>query len=311
MKFELTILGTNSAIPANGRFPTAQVLNVQENYFLIDCGEGTLVRLQECDVKSGRIDQIFISHLHGDHVYGLMGLITTYSLFRRERPLDIYAPAGIREFIEVQLQSSYTELVYPLNINIVDTEKHQKIFENNLVEVHSIPLIHRIPTTGYLFREKKRKPNIRPEKIQEYSLEVSQILAAKRGEAVKLEDGRTLHNSELTIPAPEPRAFAFCSDTMYSEAIIPHIKGVDLLYHESTFLEERKERARATMHSTALQAATIAKKAAAKKLVLGHYSSQHRDIAAFELEAGRVFKNVVAGIEGMVVDIPFESREER
>lgn len=308
MKFELTLLGTNSALPAHGRYPSAQLLNIQDSYYLIDCGEGTQIRLMEFDQKWGKINQIFISHMHGDHVYGLVGLLTTYSLFGRKSPIDIFGPLGIEELIHTQLRCSYTQLAYPININTVDTLQYRKIFENSIAEVYSIPLIHRVPTTGYLFREKKRQPNVRADKIKAYNLNLNRILTAKEGFDVILPDGTKVPNKELVNPAPPPRAFAYCSDTMYSEAIIPYIKEVDILYHESTFLEERKDRAVYTKHSTAIDAATIAQKAKVKKLVLGHYSSRHRDVKVFEKEAQTVFKNTVAGIEGLTISVPYVGR---
>jgi len=309
MKFELTFLGTNSALPAHGRFPSAQVLNVHHQMFLIDCGEGTQARMLEYNVKRHQINQIFISHLHGDHVFGLIGLLTSYNLIGREEKLEVFAPEGIAEMLEVQLRCSHTLLSYPLEVHTVDTTQYALIYENEEVEVFSIPLKHRIPTNGFLFREKQRPPNMISEKIETYQLSVPQILAAKRGEDVLLSDGRKLSSTELTQPAPAPRSYAYCSDTLYTESILPYIKGVDLLYHESTFLEEGKERAKTTMHSTTTEAAEMARKAGVRLLLLGHYSSRHKDITLFEIEAQTVFPATIGGREGMVVELPYHKEE--
>jgi ribonuclease Z len=305
MNFELTFLGTNSALPAHGRFPSAQVLAVQEQLFLIDCGEGTQARMLDYHVKRHKINQVFISHLHGDHVFGLIGLLTTLNLMGRENKLDIFSPKGLEEVIHVQLRASQTHLGFPIDFHVVDTTAFRLIFENETVAVYSIPLLHRIPTNGFLFREKERLRNIRSEKIEEYELSVSQILAAKEGKNISLEDGRVLPNTELTKAPPPPRSYAYCSDTLYTESILPYIKGVDLLYHESTFIHDNQPRARETMHSTALEAATMAKKAEVKMLFLGHFSSRHKDVRVFEEEALRVFPHAIAAREGMQVSLPY------
>lgn len=305
MNFELTFLGTNSALPAHGRFPSAQVLTVQEQPFLIDCGEGTQARMLDYQVKRHKINQIFISHLHGDHVFGLIGLLTTLNLMGRENQLDIFSPQGLEEMIHVQLKACQAHLGFPIVFHVVDTTASQLIFENEAVAVYTIPLQHRVPTTGFLFREKERPRNIRSEKIEDYQLSISQILLAKDGKDIALEDGRVIPNQELTKAPPPPRSYAYCSDTLYTESILPYIKGVDLLYHESTFLHDAQRRAKETMHSTALEAATIAQKAGVKMLFLGHYSSRHKDVQVFEEEALRVFPHTIAAREGMQVSLPF------
>ncbi len=306
MTFELTFLGTNSALPAHGRFPTAQVLNVCDRHFLIDCGEGTQARMLEHQVKRHKINQIFISHLHGDHVFGLIGLLTSFNLLGRKQKLDIFAPPGIRELIEIQLKCSHTILTYELDIHITDPEQHYLLFENSSVEVYSIPLLHRIPTHGFLFKEKERPLNIISEKIQEYQLNVKQIKAAKLGSNIILSDGTEIPNEELTKKPSPPRSYAYCSDTVHTETILPYIQGVDLLYHESTFLADDRERAKVTMHSTTLEAAAIALKAEAKLLMLGHYSSRHKDVSIFAKEAQSVFSNTVAAREGMRVEVAYD-----
>lgn len=308
MIFEVTLLGTNAALPAHGRHPSAQLVNLQDNYILVDCGEGTQMRLQEHKIKWGRINWILISHMHGDHVYGLVALLTSYNLLGRTSPLSIYGPVELKKFIEDQLQRSYTQLNFPIEIHIVDPTKFEKVFENKVMEFWSVPLHHRIPTNGYLIKEKKRQPNIRPEMIEKYQLSIPQILAVKAGKDLTLPDGDVIANDLLVKPASLPRSYAYCSDTMYEESIVPYINEVDLLYHESTFLDADQERAIFTKHSTASDAAKIAKQAKVSKLILGHFSSRQKDIKLFEEEAKKIFPNTIAGEEGMVIEIPFQGR---
>ncbi len=298
MKFELTILGCNSAIPANNRFPTSQVLNVRGHLYLIDCGEGTQVRLRDNRIKRSKINQIFISHLHGDHVYGLIGLLSSYGLNGRKEPLHIYCPPHLDEMINIQIKYTGHPLPFPLEFHISDTEKHQLIFEDKFVEVYSIPLIHRIPTHGFLFKEKQQSNSMIPERIEKYNIPFNEIQRIKDGGDWTTSNGNTIPHSRLTHPAPVPRSYAFCSDTAYNEAIIPIIKGVDLLYHESTFLHSEAEFAEKTKHSTSIQAATIAKKAEVGKLVLGHYSSRYVELDELQDEAKSVFPNTELGLEG-------------
>ena len=298
MKFELTILGVNAAVPTLDRDPSAQVLNINDQLYLIDCGEGTQLRLLEQKIKTSKIDQVFISHLHGDHFFGLFGLISSFGLAGRERPLDIYSPFGLAEIFEAVTKHTGGIQPFPLNFHPVDTEKPQFLFENQHVKVSSIPLVHRVPTTGFLFQEKERLRSILPEKIQEYNIPYAKIPAIKAGADLTLENGTIIKNEVLTSPPLPPKSFAYCSDTRYHEPIIPLIENVDLLYHESTFCENKKDRTFQTGHSTAKEAATIAKKANAKKLILGHYSTRYKDLNCFLEEASTVFPNTYLGIQG-------------
>lgn len=301
MRFEVTILGVNAAMPANGRHLTAQVLNVRENLFLIDCGEGTQMRLSACNVRRrGRIEHIFISHLHGDHIFGLMGLLTSFSLNGRQKPLHIYGPKGLKEFIDVQLRISQSYMAYTLHVHVTNPEVHELIFENDDVWVYTIPLKHRIPTNGYLFREKERPRRILPEMIERYQLKVPQIRAIKAGQDFITDTGERIPHEQLTIAPPHPRSYAFCSDTAYHQPIVPIIQGVDLLYHEATFLHRAKARAAATFHSTAVQAAQIAQQAQVKRLLLGHYSSRYKDLDPLLHEAKSVFPNSLLAYENHV-----------
>ncbi len=304
MKFELTILGCNSAIPAFNRFPTSQVLQVDNQLYLIDCGEGSQIRIGELAIKKSKINQIFISHLHGDHVFGLIGLLTSMSLAGRKKQIQIFSPPGLREMIEVQIKHSQSHLSYPIEFSELDTTMSALIFEDKAVEVHSIPLVHRIPTTGFLFREKPGLLNIKSEKVKSLNISIEQIIDIKNGSDFTTETGQHIPNHELVLSRMKQRAYAYCSDTMYTESIIPIIKGVDLLYHETTFLHEKLEQAKVTKHSTALQAANIAKAAGVGQLIIGHYSSRYDDVSALVKEAQSVFPNTVAGLDRQRYEVP-------
>ncbi|MDB4505826.1 ribonuclease Z [Saprospiraceae bacterium] len=298
MKFELTILGCNSAIPANNRFPTAQVLNVRGQLYLIDCGEGTQIRLRDNRIRGSRINQIFISHLHGDHIFGLIGVLSSYGLNGRKERLHIYCPPHLDEIINIQLKYTGHPLPYPIEFHITDPEKNQLIFEDKVVEVYTIPLTHRIPTQGFLFIEKRQSDSMIPQKIKAYNIPFKEIQSIKDGNDWVNSNGETVTHSELTTPAPKSRSYAFCSDTMYNESIVSIIEGADLLYHESTFLHSELEFAIKTKHSTSLQAATIAQKAKVGKLILGHYSSRYVELDKLLDEAKSVFPNTELGLEG-------------
>lgn len=306
MRFELTLLGTGAALPMPGRFTSAQVLNINESLCLIDCGEGTQMRLTEYQVRRSKIGQIFISHLHGDHFYGLMGLLTSFALNDRTQPLHIFSPAGLEEIIKVMLHYQGSgSIPYPLQFHVVDTTQYQLIFEDHQLEVYSIPLQHRIPTSGYLFREKQRPRNILPEKIELYQIPISEIKKIKAGADFQLPNGEIVLNAALTAEAPQPRAFAYCSDTRYTPEIIPYIKGVDILYHEATFLQTDEAIAHTHAHSTAEQAALLAKAAEVGQLVIGHFSARYKNATLFEQEARAIFSNTIGGVDGMVLEVPF------
>lgn len=310
MKFCLTILGVNSAIPANGRVPSSQILEVQNEKFLIDCGEGCQIRMDQFGIGRSKINHAFISHLHGDHIFGLPGLLYSFSLNRRRSPLHLYSPQPdlLREML-ANLLLAQGKLGYELFFHDATATDGQPrlVFENELLTVYSFSLLHRVPTVGYLFREKQRPPNIVPEKIKEYGLTVEQILLAKRGMEIRLSDGRTLAPAELTLPPPPPRSYAYASDTMYHEGMVAAVAGVDLLYHEATFAHEMAGYAAETMHSTPRQAAQIALKAQVKKLILGHFSSRYKDLRPLLKEAEEVFPSTVLGEEGRVYELPFRS----
>jgi len=307
MKFELTILGSNAAVPGNGRNLSAQLLNVHEKYFLIDCGEGTQMQIGKFGIRKSKIHHIFISHLHGDHIFGLIGLLTSFSLDGRKEPIHIYSPKGLERLINVQLEISQSHLTYPLHFYEVDTTVHRLIYESDKIEVFSIPLKHRIEASGYLFKEKPLPLNIRAEKIEAHQIPYTAIPSIKAGEDYITPFGKCIDNKELTLPPKSIRTFAYCSDTMYIESLIPIIEGIDLLYHEATFANEKIEQAKITMHSTAQQAAAIAKMAKVKQLIIGHFSLRYKNVNVLLDEARAVFENTLAAEEGKRYEIPLET----
>lgn len=298
MSFELTILGCSSASPTSHRNPSSQILQHNEQLFLIDCGEGTQVQLRRRKIKFSKINHIFISHLHGDHYFGLIGLISTFHLSGRQNDLHIYAPAKLKEIIDLQLKASSTWLEYKLYFHPHDFENPGIIFENDKLSVQSIRLKHRIPTNGFVFREKIKPRSINRKMVDAFEVPVYALNKIKQGEDYLCDDGKTIPNEKLTFDPPAPVSYAYCSDTMYYEPIIEEVKGVDCLYHESTFMEDMRARAIKSFHSTTLDAATIAKKAGVGKLIIGHYSARYNDLEPLLLEAQSVFANTELGEEG-------------
>jgi len=288
----LTILGFNSAIPTINTSPTAQLLEMEERCFLIDCGEGTQVQLRKAKARFSKINHIFISHLHGDHCFGLPGLIASFRLLGRDVPLHVYGPKGIKKMLETIFSITETHRGFEVVYHELDKDYSEKIYEDNRVEVFTIPLDHRIYCNGYLFKEKPKDRHINMEEVSKYSeIETCDYHNLKAGKDFILSDGYVLKNEILTTtPAPSV-SYAFCSDTRYLESVIPIIKNVTVLYHESTFLHDLKEMADYTGHTTALEAATIAKKAEVEKLILGHFSNRYGDLTVFTDEARTVFPN--------------------
>jgi len=288
---KLTILGCYSATPRKFNNPTAQLLEIKGRLFLIDCGEGTQVALRKSKSKFARVKHIFISHLHGDHFYGLIGLISTFHLLGRDATLTIYGPTGIRQIIELQLKFSGTKLNFPLEFIELESRESIKIYEDEKLTVSTIPLDHRVYTNGFLFQEKEGERKLNVDAAEEYNIDKSYYRKLKLGYDVINNKGKLIENHLVTFPPEPPKSYAFCSDTKYSPKIIPLIKNVSVLYHESTFLETHKEYCDITKHSTAKQAATIAKNAKVGKLILGHYSTRYESIELFKEEAQTVFKN--------------------
>lgn len=292
MSTYLTILGFNSAIPTVNSAPTAQFLEMEERAFLIDCGEGTQVQLRKAKARFSKINHIFISHLHGDHCFGLPGLIASFRLLGRETPLHIYGPKGIKEMLETIFRITETHKGFELVYHELESKKSVKIFEDSRIEVFTIPLNHRIYCNGYLFREKEKERHLNMKEIAKYpEIETCDYHNLKLGKDFILSDGYVLKNEVLTTEPSKSVSYAFCSDTRYHESILPIIENVDVLYHEATFLHELKDMADYTGHTTALEAARIARKANVGKLILGHFSNRYHDLNVFTDEAREVFAN--------------------
>ncbi len=303
MSLSLTILGSNSALPTSDRYPSAQILRVSERFFLIDCGEGTQMQLRRNKINFSKINHIFLSHLHGDHVFGLIGLISTFGLLGRRKSLTIHAHEDLKRLLQPHLDYFCADLPYQLIFKDLSYEGPCVIYEDKKVTVESFPLSHRVPTCGFLIKEKPKQPNVRKEAIVKYQLTIPEIVAIKQGQPFIGEDGLPVPERELVVPAPSPLSYAFCSDTRYFRRIIPTIKGVSLLYHEATFLHQDKILAKRTGHTTAKQAATIARDAEVGRLVLGHFSSRYRDLQPLHREAKEVFSNTVLASDNLVIEL--------
>ncbi len=294
--FSVTILGNNSAVPAHNRHPTAQVLQTLDHTFLIDCGEGTQMQMDLYKIRRSKINHIFISHLHGDHYFGLIGLLTSLGLNHRSNDLHIYAPDPLKTIIDLQLNASKANLPYALHFH--SPENEGIIYEDAKIIVENFEVNHRVKCYGFLFREKKNLRKINPEKVNQYHVPTSFYEKLHEGKDFISDDNKIIKNELLTTKASTPKSYAYCADTSYFEPIIEKIKGVDLLYHESTYLNELEEKAVSRFHSTAKQAATIAKKAGVQKLLLGHFSSIYENLDAFKTEACEIFENTEIAEEG-------------
>ena len=298
MSFSLTILGSSSALPTSKRNPAAHVLNVHEHFFLIDCGEGTQLQINRFNIRLGKINHIFISHLHGDHIFGLYGLFSTFNLLNRKNDLHIYAHPDINHTIKYYKDHFGNKLNYTIIIHAFKAALPSLIFENKHLTVETIPLKHRIPTAGFLFKEKEKPKNIKKEVVEKYNISIKEIVKIKLGADYITKEGTIIKNEQLTLPPYKLRSYAYCSDTVYSEKYIQNISGVSLLFHETTFLDKDKKLAKLTHHSTALQAATIAKKAGVGKLLIGHFSARYKDVSVLVDEAKKIFKNTYAVEDG-------------
>ena len=298
IRFEILVLGNSSATPMFERHPTAQVVNYNEQYFLIDCGEGTQMQLSRYGIKSNRISHIFISHLHGDHYLGLVGLVSSMHLVGRRADLHIYGPEPLQSILGMHFLHSQTVIRYKIIFHITNPQKEELLYESRMLNISSFPLVHRIPTTGFRFDEGKRAATLKAEVVSQLQIPVAYYASLKNGIDYTAPDGQIFSASELTTQPPEARSYAFCSDTVRDPIYLPSIAGVSLLYHESTFLDEMAERALETFHTTAKQAAEIAVESQVSKLLLGHFSARYKYLEPLLEEAQVLFPNVELSQEG-------------
>jgi len=303
MKFEVTILGSSSATPVYNRNPTAQLLNCNEKFYLIDCGEGTQQQLMKFGFKASKIDFVFISHLHGDHYFGLIGLLSSLHLNGRIKPIKIFAPAALLEILTIQFKYSETVIRYPIEFIAVEADESRQIFENADLTVETIILNHRIPCTGFKFTQKKRLRKLIIEKLESENIDIEYYPLLKRGVDLAMPDGRVLLNTDYTTDSEKPKTYCYCSDTLFDERYFNSIRDCDTLYHESTFLHEMIDRANQTHHTTALQAAQIAKMTGASKLLIGHFSSRYKTLQPLLEEAISVFEHTEIALEGVTYSI--------
>ncbi|PBQ30655.1 ribonuclease Z [Sphingobacteriaceae bacterium] len=301
--FELLILGSSSASPTSERNPSSQLLNIAERYFLIDCGEATQIQLRRFKAKFQSIDHIFISHLHGDHFFGLPGLLSSMHLLGRKQELTIYCPKELKTIIDAINSVSQTRLNYPIKWVFTQDDDLHLIFEDTKVEVYSFPLKHRIFCTGFLFKEKPFPRKIDKYKLEKFNISMADIHALKAGKDVLNLDGELIKNEDATLDPAQARSYAYCSDTIFDKSLIPFIKNVNLLYHESTFLDDNLERAAKTYHTTAKQAAEIAKLSEAKQLLLGHFSARYRNLDGFLSDAEAIFGAAMLATDGKKIKI--------
>jgi ribonuclease Z len=308
LSFSLTILGSSGALPAHGRFPTSQYLVIQNRHFLIDCGEGTQMQLLRYQIPVHKIERIFISHLHGDHYLGLMGLLFSMHLQRRTSELHLYSSRGLDEIILLQLKYSKSVLNYEIKFHSFDPQTSTFLYTDEVLTVETIPLIHKLPCAGFLFKEKRKPVKLNKEKLKPGML-LQHIAQLKKGADVVDENGKMLYrNADYTLPPLPSYSFAFCSDTAWNEPMLKHIEGVTVLYHEATFMENEKDKAHETKHSTTREAATIAKRAGVGKLLIGHFSARYQNLEPLLQEAKETFYNTELAIEGTTFELPYDRK---
>ena len=302
-EFNINILGCGSALPTTRHLATSQIVDLRDKLYMIDCGEGTQVQMRRMRVRFGRLAHIFISHLHGDHCFGLPGLISTLGMLGRTGELVVHGPKEVETYLRPVMDLFCRGMEFEVRFNPVDTRSHSLVMEDSSLSVYSIPLKHRIPTCGYLFAEKPKEAHIIREMTDFYQVPVRCMKDIKQWQDYVTPEGEVVPNSRLTRPAAPPKRYAFCSDTAYNRSIIPIIEGADLLYHEATFAECDLARAKETFHSTARQAAEIARDAHVKRLVIGHYSARYEDLSELHREAEAVFPGTILGNEGTVIPV--------
>ena len=302
MSYQLTILGCSSAIPTIDKNPTAQLLNANERFFLIDCAEGTQVQLRKYKIKFQKINRVFISHLHGDHYFGLIGLISSMNLLGRDKELHIYAHQKLKSIIDIQLDVASTELCYPLFFHPITPDIDEVLFEDKKIRISTFPLNHGIDCNGFLFQEKLSPRKLLSEKVKEYNIPIDKLKEIKQGSDFISADGKKIKNTEITKENRIPNSYAFCSDTKYHEELIEKIKDVKLLYHETTFMKDRSVRADETNHSTTIDAANIANLSSAKNLLIGHFSQRYQDEDLLLKEVKSIFNKAMIASEGLIID---------
>lgn len=302
-EFKVHILGCGSALPVMAHLPSSQVVQVGVRLYMIDCGEGAQREFRRQRLNFSRLRAIFISHLHGDHCFGLPGLLSSLGMLGRTAPLEIYGPVGLRQFLSSILEQFCSGMAYEVQLHEIEHTEHRLIFEDKAIRVWSLPLEHRCPTSGFLIEEQPKLRNINKAFADQYAIPLSAYKEIKQGGDYTTEQGQQLSNAVLTLPSPQPRRYAYCSDTIFLERLIPILVDVDLLYHEATFEEQHLERAKATGHSTAAQAATIALRANVRRLVIGHYSARYPTSEILLAEAQAVFPATEAAIEGMCIEV--------
>ena len=301
--FRVHVLGCGSALPTLKHFSSAQVVEVRGKFFMVDCGEGTQIQLRRSGINFNKLIAVFITHLHGDHCFGLIGMISTFGLLGRTAPLHVYAHEALRPMLESQMEMFCFSLGYDVVFHPIDTSSKHIVYSDRSVSVETVPLNHRMPCCGFIFREKEGMPHIRREMIDFYKIPLSQIQNIKLGADWTTDDGEHVPNSRLTIPADSPRSYAYISDTAYMDRLHEHLRGVNLLYHESTYASDNVENARKYNHSTAAEAAMVARDACVGQLMLGHYSSRYTDEKVLLDEAQKIFKNTILSDENLVVDV--------
>ncbi len=303
MPMKVTILGTSSALPTSERSPSAHVLNVHERLYLIDCGEGTQMQMRRYRLRFAKINHVFISHLHGDHVFGLYGLLSTFNLMGRTTPLNLFAPASFDEILKRHLGDFDIRLGFEILFHPLKKSSPEIILSDKRIIVTAFPLKHRVTSFGFLFREKEQDRKILKEAIEKYRVSTPRIPAIKKGADLVLDNGTVINNEELTIPGPEPLSYAYCSDTKYFSKLASYVKNTDLLYHEATFAGDLKDFANTTGHSTGADAALTARNANAGKLLIGHFSARYRDVSPILSEAREVFPDTEAAIDGNTYEV--------
>jgi ribonuclease Z len=303
VSMKLTILGSSSALPTSERYPSAHVLNAHERLFLIDCGEGTQMQMRKNQIRFGKINHIFISHLHGDHVFGLYGLLSTFSLMGRNTPVHLYAPEKYEHILESHLHDFDIHLNYEISFVPLSGKDPVKILDDKHITVTSFPLEHRVPSFGFFFREKPGDRKIIKDAIIKYDIPIAKILSVKKGEDFITSNGEVVKNDDITIPPPEPLSYAYCSDTKYFKRLASFVKGVTVLYHEATFDKSKNDLAVMTGHSTTLNAAAVAAEAEAGALIIGHFSARYKESDVLVEEARSVFQETYAAIDGKTYEI--------